>query len=186
MGHVAEIGAEHRVERLGDEFFHVAETLDDAGGALVVDVNDDAEGQQRLVGVLGHEVDAAEAFVVMMALALSGDPVEHEVGGGDEDEFSGISVEGVFAGSEGFFPHAAFAAGDAFAVSETFAGNVRAHGSVIADDHADVTDGDDGLGDDFDGGEPAVDEIRSIGERDILPPRRPPARRKASGSWKLL
>ncbi len=59
VGHVAEIGAEHGVERLGDEFFHVAETLDDVGGALVVDVNDDAEGQQRLVGVLGDEVDAA-------------------------------------------------------------------------------------------------------------------------------
>ncbi len=110
-----------------------------------------------------------EAFIVVMAFALSGDPVEDEVGGGDEDEFSGVGVEGIFAGPEGFFPYAAFAAGDAFAVAEGFAGDVGAHGAVIADDDADVADGDDGFGDDFDGGEPAVDEIGAVGEGDVLP-----------------
>jgi hypothetical protein len=42
---------------LGDQFFYVAETLDDVGGTLVVDMDDDAQGEKGFVGVFGNEVD---------------------------------------------------------------------------------------------------------------------------------
>jgi hypothetical protein len=80
MGDVAEIGAEHRVLRLRDQLFDVAETLDDAGRLLVVDVDDYRQGQHRLVSVLGHQVDGAQAFVVTVSLGLAGDPVQNEIG----------------------------------------------------------------------------------------------------------
>ena len=51
VGDVAEVRAEHRVERLRDQLLHVAEPLDHARRPLVVDVHDDRQRQQRLVGV---------------------------------------------------------------------------------------------------------------------------------------
>ena len=68
VGHVAEVGAEHRVEGLRDQLLDVAEPLDHPRGLLVVDVHDHRERQRRLVGVLGDEVDRAEALVVAMVL----------------------------------------------------------------------------------------------------------------------
>ena len=126
-------------------------------------------GSMRLVGVLGHQVDALQAVVVLVGFGLAGDPVQDEVGRGDEDDLPGVGVERVFAGAEGLVPDAALAAGDALAVAEVVAGEVLAGGAVVADDHADVADGDDGLGDDLEGGEPAVDEVGAVGERDVLP-----------------
>ena len=44
VGHVAEVRREHWIERLRDQFFHIAETLDHARGLLIVDVDDDESG----------------------------------------------------------------------------------------------------------------------------------------------
>ena len=139
------------------------------GSPLVVDVHDDAQRQVRLVRVLGHQVDGFEAFIVMVALALAGDPVQHEVGGGHQNELARVEIEGIFARSEGFFPDAPVAARNALAVAEAFAGHVLPHRAVVADDHANIADGHHRLGIDLHGGEPAVDEIGAVGEWHILP-----------------
>ena len=72
-------------------------------------------------------------------------------------------------GPSGRSQHAALALGDALAVAERVARDVLADPAVVADDHADVADRDDGLGDRLDRGEPAVDEVGAVGQRDVLP-----------------
>ena len=147
VGHVAEVGAEHRVERLRDQLLDVAEALDDARGLLVVDVDDHRQRQHRLVGVLGHQVDGAQALVVAVRLGLAGDPVQDEVGRRHQDDVAGVGVERVLAGPERPFPDAALALGDALAVAEGVAGQVAADPAVVADHHADVADRHHRLGD---------------------------------------
>ena len=71
LADVLEVGAQHRVERLGDQLLDVAEALDDLRGLLVVDVDDHRQRQHRLVGVLGHQVDG-EALVVAVGSGLPG------------------------------------------------------------------------------------------------------------------
>src|SRR5205807_2120916 len=71
-------------------------------------------------------------------------------------------------GAERFFPDAAFARRDALAMSKRGAGHVRADAAIVTDDDADIADRYDGLGNQLDGGKPAVDEIRSVGESRIL------------------
>ena len=146
VGDVAEVGAEHRVERLRDQLLDVAEALDDARRLLVVDVDDHRQRQQRLVGVLGHQVDRAQAFVVAVRLGLAGDPVQHEVRRRHQDDVAGVGVERVLARAERPFPDAALALGHALAVAEGVAGEVAAGLAVVADDHADVADRHDRLG----------------------------------------
>ena len=107
-----------------DELLHVAEPLDDARGFLVVDVHDHRQRQQRLVGVLGDQVDRSQALVVAVGLGTAGDPVEHEVGRRHQDDVAGVGVEGVLARSERPLPDAALALGDALAVAESRAGKV--------------------------------------------------------------
>ena len=64
VGNVTEVGREHRIEGLRDQPLDIAETLDDARGPLVVDVNDHRQGERRLVGILRHQVDRFQALVV--------------------------------------------------------------------------------------------------------------------------
>ena len=168
VGHVAEIGAEHRVEGLGDQLLDVAEPLDHVRGLLIVDMDDDRQRQGRFIGVLGDQVDRAQAFVVAMGFGPAGDPVQDEVGRRHEDDVAGIGIEGILAGPERLFLHAALAFGDALAVAEPLAREVLAAAAVVADHHADIADRHDGLGDRFDAGEPAIDEVGAVGERNVL------------------
>ena len=108
VGHVAEIRAEHRVERLRDQFLDVPEPLNDVGRFLIVDVHDDRERQARLVRVLRDQVDRTEAFVVAMRLGPAGDPVQNEVGRRHQDDVAGISVESILARPERLLLNAAF------------------------------------------------------------------------------
>ena len=170
MRHIAEEGTEHRVERLRDETFHVAEALDHRRRLLVVDMHDHAQREQRFIGILGHQVDRIEAVIVPMRFGFSGDPMQHEVGRRHIDDMAGVGVERIFARPERLFPHAALTAGHALAVPETFAGKVIADRPVVAHHHADVSDGHHGFRVQFNRGEPAVDEVGSIRERYILPP----------------
>ena len=105
-----------------------------------------------------------------MSFGSAGDPVQNEVGRRHEDDVAGVGIERVLAGPERLFLHAAFAFRDAFAVPETLAREILAATAVVADDHADVADRDDCLGDRFDAGEPAIDEIGAVGERNVLQP----------------
>ena len=75
-------------------------------------------GSSRLVGVLGHQVDRAQALVVAVALGPAGDPVQDEVGGRHQDDVAGVGVERILARPERPFPDAALALGDALAVAE--------------------------------------------------------------------
>ena len=168
VGHVAEVGREHRVERLGDQLLDVAEPLDDARRLLVVDVHDHRERQRRLVGVLGHQVDRPQALVVAVRLGPAGHPVEHEVGRRHQDDVAGVGVERVLARPQRLLQHAALALGDALAVAEALARDVLAGPAVVADDHAHVADRHDRLGDRLDRGEPAVDEVGAVGQRHVL------------------
>ena len=89
------------------------------GRLFVVDVHHHAQRQDRLVGVLGDQVDRFERFVVAVPFALAGDPVQDEIGRRHADDLAGVGVEGIFARPEGRFPDAPFAAVDAFAVAES-------------------------------------------------------------------
>ncbi len=53
---------------------------------------------------------------------------------------------------------------------ERDAREVRAFLAVVAHDHAHVADGNDGLGNDLDGGEPAIDEIGAVDQGHELSP----------------
>ena len=150
VGHVAEVGAQHRVERLGDQLLDVAEALDDVRGLLIVDVDDDRQRQGRLVGILGHQVDRAQAFVVAVRLGPAGHPVQDEVGRRHEDDVAGIGIEGILARPERLFLNAPLAFGDPLAVAERLAREVLAAPAVVADHHAHVADRHDRLGDRFD------------------------------------
>ena len=168
VGDVAEIRAEHRVERLRDELLHVAETLDHARRPLVVDMHDHRQRQQRLVRVPRDQIDRLQAFIVAMGFAFAGDPMEHEICRGHEDDAAGIRVERVLAGPERLFPNAALAGGYLLAVAEALAGEVLSLSTDVAHDHADVADRHDGLRNHLERGEPAVDEVGAVGQRLIL------------------
>ena len=82
-----------------------------------------------------------------MGFGLAGDPAvllvqDASCSGGDEDEISGIDIKGIFSRAQRVFPNAALPVGDAFAVAEVGAGDVGADGAGIADDDADVADGE--------------------------------------------
>ena len=110
-------------------------------------MNHDRQRQHRLVGVLGHQVDRPQALVVAVRLGPAGDPVQHEVGRRHQDDAAGVGVERVLARAERPLPDAALALGDALAVAERVARDVLAGPAVVADDHADVADRHDRLGD---------------------------------------
>ena len=169
VGHVAEVSAQERVEGLRDQFLDVAEALDDAGRFLIVDVHHHGQGQHRLIGVLGHQVDGAQALVVVMGLGFARDPVQHKIRGRHQDDAGRIGVERVLAGPERPLPDAALALGNAFAVAEALAREIAAHAAIVADHDADVADGHDRFRNHLDGGKPAVDKVGAVGERDILP-----------------
>ena len=168
MRHVAEEGREHRIEGLRDQPLHVAESLNDAGGPLIIDVDDDRERQEWFVGVFGHQVDRVQTFVVAMRFGAAGDPVQDEVGGRHEDDRAGERIERIFARAQRPFPNAALAFGHAFAVAEGSAGKVFARLTEVANDDADIADRDDGFGNQLDRGEPAVDEVGAVGQRHVL------------------
>ena len=170
MRDVAEVRAEHRIERLCDQLFHIAESLNDARSFLVVDVDDDGQRQHRLVGVFRHEVDGFQALVVTMRLGFASDPVQHEVRRRDQHDAAGVGVEGVLAGAESFLPHAALAFFDTFAVTERRARQVAALLAVVADDDTDMSDRHDRFRDHAHVREPAVDEVGAVGQRSVLPP----------------
>src|SRR5207248_1958199 len=122
-----------------------------------------------LVSVFRHDIDGLQRIVITMRLSLAGDPVQHEVSRRHEDHHARVSVERILARAKRLFPDTAFTAGNAFAVTEGFAGNVFSDRAVITNDHADVSDGHDALWSDLDRREPAVDKIRAVRERHILP-----------------
>ena len=169
VGDVAEERAQHRVERLRDQLLHVAEALNHARRTLVVDVHDDRQRQQRLVRVLRHQVDRLQTLVVAMRLGLAGDPVQHEVRRRHQHDAAGRRVERVFARPKRPLANAAFAFANSLAVAEAGARDVLALPAVVAHDHADVTDRHHRLRNHLDRREPAVDEVRAVGERHILP-----------------
>ena len=139
------------------------------GRFLIVDVDDHRQRQQRLVGVLGHQVDGAQALVVAVRLGVAGDPVQDEVGRRHQDDLAGVGVERILAGTERPFPDAAFALGDALAVAERVAGEIAADPAIVADHDADVADRHHRFGNHLDRGEPAVDEVGAVGQRHVLP-----------------
>ncbi len=161
---VAEVRGEDGVERLCDEAADIAETLDDARGLFIVDVEHEREREEGLVAVRGDERDAREVFVVAMRLDLAANPAQDEVHRGDVLDFEGIRIERVFAGREGFAPDAAAAGFDLFAVAELRAADIIAIRAVVADDHAHVTDGDEHFRLELDRGEPAVEEVGAVRE----------------------
>src|SRR4051812_16540859 len=104
-----------------------------------------------------------------MGFRAAGDPVEHEVRSRHLNDIAGVGVERVLTWSERAFPDATLSLGDALAVAKSIAGHIPAYPADVADDNADVADLHDGLGNHLDGGEPAVDEVGAVRQRDILP-----------------
>ena len=88
---------------------------------------------------------------------------------GTSTTWPAYSLKAYLPGGSGLVPNAFLTGGNAFAVAEVVAADVFALQAEIADDDADVADRHERLGLRFDGGEPAVDEIRAVGERLILP-----------------
>ena len=78
-------------------------------------------------------------------------------------------LNGYLPGPSGRSQTPRFAFGHALAVAERRARKVLAHAAVVADHDADIADRHDGLRNQLDRGEPAVDEVRAVGERHILP-----------------
>src|SRR5687767_2767659 len=108
MRDVAEVRAQHRVERLRNEPLHIAETLNHARRAHVVDMHDHGEWQTRFIGIPSDEIDRSQTFVVAMRFALACDPVQHEVGRGHHHDASGVSVERVLTWAKWPLPYAPF------------------------------------------------------------------------------
>src|SRR5262245_2416459 len=103
-----------------------------------------------------------------MRFRFSGDPVQDEVGRRHQDHVAGISIEWVLARSKWPFPHAPFAFGHTFTVTECCARQVSTQPTRVTDNHADIADRDDGFWFHLHSGEPAVDEIGTIGQSGVL------------------
>ena len=140
------------------------------GRLLVIDVDDDRQRQGRLVGVLRDQVDRAQALVVPMRLGAAGDPVQDEVRRRHQDDVAGVGVERILARPERLLEHAPLALADPLSVAERLPRDVLSAPAVIAHHDAHVADRHDRLGDRLDRGEPSVDEVGAVGERDVLQP----------------
>ncbi len=176
VGHVAEIGAQHGVERLRDQLLDVAEPLDHRRRFLVVDMHHERQRQHRFVGIGRDQLDRFQRIVEVVALRAARDPVQDEVRGGHLDDHARRRVEGVLAGAEGRFPNAFFAFPHPFAVAELLAGGIGPLLPIEADHYSHVADRHHALGNHLDRGEPAVDEIGAVDQRHVLhaaPPARP-------------
>src|SRR4051812_7699246 len=98
----------------------------------------------------------------MMRFGLSADPAQDEVNRRHQLHFYGVGIERVFAGSERRAPDTAMARFDLLAITERLTSSVGAGHAVIRNDHADITDRDQGFGFDLDRAEPAVDKESAV------------------------
>src|SRR5436190_11828445 len=95
--------------------------------------------------------------------------MQYEVRRGDEHDVAGVRIEGVLARTQRFFPDAALAFGDPFAMTERRPRQIASRFAKVTDDDADVTDRHDRLGMHLYGREPAIDEVGAVGQGLILP-----------------
>src|SRR5207253_2411192 len=84
-------------------------------------------------------------------------------------------IEAVLARTERLVQDAAFPFGYALAVAEVDARRVRASPAVVADHHAHIADWHHRLGNDLDRGEPTVDEVGAVCQRNVLAPAMSPS-----------
>ncbi len=162
LADVLEVGRHHRVERLLDQPFHVAEALDHQGRLAVVDVHDHRQRQRWLEGVLGDQRDLRQVLVVVVRADLASDPLQDDVGRRDGHDLAGVGVERVLARHERHVPHAAMASLHQLAMPVLLARQVRAGLAGVEDHHADGADFDDGLGDHLHRGKQPVEIVRAF------------------------
>src|SRR5204863_866053 len=116
----------------------------------------------RFIPVGRDQIDAGQVFVIMVRFGLAADPAQHEVDRRDQLNFHCIRIERVFTGSERRAPDTAMADLNLFAITERFAGRVVSGGAMIRNNHAYVTNRDQGLRLNLNCAKPAIDEERAV------------------------